>query len=80
MKKTRIILLILFLAIIQSAEAQDVTNIRKQNLIILTDTVFIESLILIPNSEIISLENELLDNSKYEIVKREDLAKYIQNA
>ncbi len=59
--------MILLLSVAQNAEAQDISNIRQQDLVINKDTIFIDSLSLIPNSEIIFLGNEPLDNSSYEI-------------
>lgn len=51
----------------QNVRAQGVTNIREQSLLINSDTIFIDSLSLVPNSEIIFLANVPIDNSSYEI-------------
>lgn len=67
MNKTVTIVLILLFAFIPKAKAQDVTNLRKQQLVFSSDTVLIDSLSLVPQSEIVVLENLLVDNSKYEI-------------
>jgi len=67
LKKTSFLLLLLFFALFQNAGAQDVTNIRQQELVLNSDTVLIDSLSLVPHSEIIFLTNEPLDNSRYEI-------------
>ena len=51
----------------QHVEAQSVTNIRNQDLEIKSDTMIIDSLSIVPNSEIIFLGNEPLDNYSYTI-------------
>ncbi len=67
LKKILFILFILALTIPQKSVAQDVTNIRQQDLTINSDTTFIDSLSLVPNSEIIFLEDSPLDNNSYQI-------------
>ncbi len=54
-------------AFIKNANAQDITNIREQKLTLTGDTVFIDSLSLVPNSEIIFFNNELLDDNRYTV-------------
>lgn len=54
-------------AFVQTAVSQDVTNLRKQKLLLTSDTVMIDSLSLVPQSEIIFFNKTPLDNAKYEI-------------
>ena len=51
----------------QQAKAQDVTNLRQLNLLLNSDTMSIDSLSLVPNSEIIFLGNQPIDKGSYEI-------------
>ena len=54
-------------AFIQKARSQDITNLHKQNVAIDGDTVLIDSLSLVPQSEILMYNGATLDKSKYEI-------------
>ncbi|MDF1673878.1 MAG: hypothetical protein P1U41_10245, partial [Vicingaceae bacterium] len=67
MKKRSLIILILVLAIVQIAVAQETSNLRKQQITLDSDTVLFDSLSIIPNSEIIFLGNSPLASSDYEI-------------
>ena len=51
----------------QQAKTQDVTNLRQQVLLLSNDTITIDSLSLVPNSEIIFLDNQPIDKASYEI-------------
>jgi hypothetical protein len=51
----------------QQSKAQDVTNLRQQELILDDDTVSIDSLSLVPNSEIVFFGNDPMDRLSYEI-------------
>lgn len=51
----------------QVADAQETTNLRKQQITLETDTILLDSLSIIPNSEIVFLGNKLLSISDYEI-------------
>jgi hypothetical protein len=67
LKKTGVIVLFFLFAFAQAAVSQDVTNLRKQKLLLTNDTVKIDSLSLVPQSEIIFFNKTPLDNAKYEI-------------
>ena len=67
MKKIIAISLFLILAFTQKASSQSVTNLREQKLILSSDTVLIDTLSLVPQSEIIFLNESSLDQSSYEI-------------
>ena len=45
--------------------SQSVTSVKVRSMIIANDTILIDSLSLVANSEIISISNEVLDDSKY---------------
>jgi len=51
----------------QNLEAQNITNVRQQVFILDKDTFQIDSLSLVPNSEIIFISNTSLTQDKYEI-------------
>ena len=67
MKKTSAIVLFLLFAFSQKAASQDVTNVREKNFMVVSDTLVIDSLSLVPQSEIIFFKNSTLENSKYVI-------------
>jgi hypothetical protein len=67
LKKTLFILNILIITVLQDVDAQDVINVRQQNIIVLSDTIIIDSLSIIPNSEQIFLKSQLLSGSNYEM-------------
>ncbi|NQX97582.1 MAG: hypothetical protein HRT73_06840 [Flavobacteriales bacterium] len=52
---------------IEKTLGQSISNLYQKDLVMLNDTVFIDSLSLIPNSEIIFLGNQLLKSTDYEI-------------
>ena len=49
------------------AKGQDVTNLKRHDLEIDKDTLLLDSLSIIPKSELIFLDNELLNDAAYEI-------------
>ncbi len=61
------ILIIIFAFVVQNCGAQGVTNIRQQQLKINSDTIFLDSLSIVPNSEIIFLNGEIVSSNFYEI-------------
>ena len=65
--KRLVFIILLVISASKYAEAQDITNKRLKNLYIISDTIFIDSLSIIPNSEIIFLDNKVLDKGSYEV-------------
>jgi len=58
---------VLLFVFLKDSLAQGVTNIRQQKMMLNSDTILIDSLSLVPNSEIIFFGNKILDHSNYEI-------------
>lgn len=50
-----------------NAKAQQAANYKEKDIVLLSDTILLDSLSIIENSEIIFLNDELLDKSWYEI-------------
>ncbi len=67
LKNNLIILIFIITSLFQSVFAQDISNKRLKKLYLFSDTVAIDSLSIVPNSEQLYLDNSLLDNSNYEI-------------
>jgi hypothetical protein len=67
LKKILFILCFLITSIFQYVGAQDIINIRQQKFTVISDTIIIDSLSIIPKSELIFLNNKLLNNSNYDI-------------
>ena len=61
------ILLIIAAGLIKSLDAQNVANIRQRSFILDSDTLQIDTLSLVPNSEIIFLSNRIIEQYKYEV-------------
>jgi hypothetical protein len=62
----QILLLGLFI-ITNYIEAQNISNLRQKKVVLKADTILMDSLSLVPNSEIIFYNNNLLDEAAYEI-------------
>ena len=67
LKKILFIILIVITSFFQKLAAQAISNIREKEFILNQDTLLIDSLSLVPNSEIISLDGKILDATDYEI-------------
>ena len=67
MKKEFLTILILLVFAVQYTDAQQTTNLRKQQILLDKDTVTLDSLSIIPNSEIVFLGNSALAKADYEI-------------
>lgn len=67
MKKIVTISLFLIFVFIKQGLSQSVTNIREQILVLSNDTILIDSLSLVPQSEIIFFNSSPLNKSSYEI-------------
>ena len=61
-----LILFILLFACCKTARSQGVSNIKKQTIVLHNDTIKIDSLSLVPQSEIIVVNSKLVPPSKYE--------------
>jgi hypothetical protein len=67
LKKGVYIVILFCIAFAQSSLSQGVSNLRKQELILVSDTMLLDSLSIVPNSEIIFLGNSPIDDNAYEI-------------
>jgi hypothetical protein len=61
------ILIIVLSFVYQDVDAQGVTNVRQQQFKINSDTIFLDSLSIVPNSEIIFLNEKVINPTFYEI-------------
>jgi hypothetical protein len=59
--------LLLLGAIVNKTVAQDVSNIRKKEIALENDTISLDSFSIVPNSEIITWKNKILQADFYEI-------------
>lgn len=67
MRKELYSILILLLIVSQVAVSQNTTNLRRQQLTLKSDTTFLDSLSIVPNSEIVFLGGKSLSQNDYEI-------------
>ncbi len=52
---------------IKLADGQNITNIKHKKIVLVSDTIFLDSLSVVPNSEQLFLENSLISSNAYKI-------------
>lgn len=70
------ILFILLLGITFSAKSQNLSNLRTKNLYPIEDSIHIDSLSIVPNSELIFLNKKILSKNYYELNAAKSILKF----